>query len=70
LFFGLLPSYAATRLRGYAATLLRGYAATRLRGYAATRLRGYAATLSDNPTVNYARVMLTSGGEFDVPDLR
>ena len=70
--FGLLPSYAATRLRGYAATRLRGYAATRLRGtrlrgYAATRLRGYASTLSDNPTVNYARVMLTSGGDVDVP---
>ena len=59
--------YAATRLRGYAATRLRGYAATRLRGYAATRLRGYASTLSDNPTVNYARVMLTSGGDVDVP---
>ena len=62
-----LRSYAATRLRGYAATRLRGYAATRLRGYAATRLRGYASTLSDNPTVNYARVMLTSGGDVDVP---
>ena len=31
-----------------------------LPSYAATRLRGYAATLSDNPTVNYARVMLTT----------
>ena len=68
-----LRGYAATRLRGYAAARLRGYAATRLRGYAApllccyaangdaaARRRGDAATLSDNPTVNYARVMLAT----------
>ena len=59
-FLGYLASFCFMFLLGF-------YRPTRLRGYAATRLRGYASTLSDNPTVNYARVMLTSGGDVDVP---